>query len=113
MAGPVTRQSRVQTTSSITRIRGARGNVRHVHERPSCELPLSRGIEYDQFQLSHVGFELYSTTGLKLAVCGACLKGQMDVDVPERRPTRIDSRTGLRWIRAGFDRFVDGYAALA
>ena len=57
------------STSSVTRIRGARGNVRHVHERPSCELPLSRGIEYAQFQLSHVGYELYSTTGLKLAVC--------------------------------------------
>ena len=45
------RQSRSQTTSLRTRYEGAHGNVRHVHERPSRELPLDRGIEYDQFQL--------------------------------------------------------------
>ena len=48
----VNRQSRSQSTSLRTRYEGAHGNVRHVHERPSRELPLDRGIEYDQFQLS-------------------------------------------------------------
>ena len=35
-----------------TRYEVAHGNVCHVHERPSRELPLDRGIEHDQFQLS-------------------------------------------------------------
>ena len=34
------------------RYEGAHGNVRHVHERLNCELPLDRGIDYDQLQLS-------------------------------------------------------------
>ena len=29
----------------------AHGNVHHVHMRPSRELPLDRGIDYDQSQL--------------------------------------------------------------
>ena len=40
-----------RTTSLRTRYEGAHGNVRHVHERPSRELPLDRGIDYDQLQL--------------------------------------------------------------
>ena len=31
--------------------------------------------------------------------------------MPSRK--QVDSRTGLRWIRAGNDRFLAGYAALA
>ena len=31
--------------------------------------------------------------------------------MPSRK--QVDSCTGLRWIRAGIDRFLDGYAALA
>ena len=31
--------------------------------------------------------------------------------MPSRK--QVDSRTGLRWIRAGIDRFLDGYVALA
>ena len=42
---------KVLTASLRTRYEVAHGNVRHVHERPSRELLLDRGIEYDQFQL--------------------------------------------------------------
>ena len=66
-------RSQVLTTSLRTRYEGDHGNVCHVHERPSRELPLDRGIEYNHLQLSHVGFELYSTLVRMLAVCGACL----------------------------------------
>ena len=31
--------------------------------------------------------------------------------MPSRK--QVDFRTGLRWIRAGIDRFLDGYVALA
>ena len=31
--------------------------------------------------------------------------------MPSRK--QVDSRTGLWWIRAGIDRFLDGYVALA
>ena len=71
-------RSQVLTTSLRTRYEVAHGNVHHAHERPSCELPLDRGIEYDQFQLmfqlSWIGFELNSTSSCMFAVCGACLK---------------------------------------
>ena len=53
---------------------GMDGNVRHVHERPNREVPLDRSIDYDQFQLPQVGFELYSTSDRMLAVCVTCLK---------------------------------------
>ena len=48
---PKTLQSRSQSTSPRTRYEVAHGNVRHAHERPRRELPLDRGIDYDQFQL--------------------------------------------------------------
>ena len=51
VVSPVTLQSQIQTTSPRTRYEVGHGNVRHAHERPRRELPLGRGIEYDQFQL--------------------------------------------------------------
>ena len=53
VVSPVTLQSQSQSTSLRTRyeVQG-HGNVHRVHERPSRELPLDRGIEYDQTQLS-------------------------------------------------------------
>ena len=48
--------------------------LRHVHARPSRELPLDRVIKYDQYQLPQVEFELYSTLSRMLAVCRTCLK---------------------------------------
>ena len=41
-----------QSTSPRTRYQVGHGNVHRVHERPSRELPLDRGIDYDQYQLS-------------------------------------------------------------